>query len=364
MKRNIFFIVLAITLIAIIVLSIMFSSDKTEDLEILTEAKLGTFKVEITSAGELDAKNSVNIEGPFGLRRARIWEVKIEDMVDEGTVVKKGDYVARLDAAELSDRIQNEEIIRFWKDEFPKYTKNDLVPILNKVGAFLAHPSIKRFLITNPYDISLRKAMDQSRILLIDISKGKIGVDASYLIGSILITSFANAAFSRIDTPEEKRKPFHIFLDEFQNYTSPSISGILSELRKFKISLTLANQYLHQLEPDIKNAVLGNVGTLINKIDPINKGETVWTVTPQDLVIIGELLLTGKFNAERTIALVGSQIEQPRYLTTRIGSEVATLVNEEKPAGIYEINFNVFFSFNFVLNSSSAASSFCFSKRV
>ncbi len=109
MKRNIFFIVLAITLIAIIFLAISFSSDTTEDLEILTEAKIGTFKVEITSAGELDAKNSVNIEGPFGLRRARIWEVKIEDMVDEGTVVKKGDYVARLDAAELSDRIQNEE---------------------------------------------------------------------------------------------------------------------------------------------------------------------------------------------------------------------------------------------------------------
>ena len=109
MKRNIFFIVLAITIIAIIFLAISFSSDTTEDLEILTEAKLGTFKVEITSAGELDAKNSVNIEGPFGLRRARIWEVKIEDMVDEGTVVKKGDYVARLDAAELSDRIQNEE---------------------------------------------------------------------------------------------------------------------------------------------------------------------------------------------------------------------------------------------------------------
>jgi multidrug efflux pump subunit AcrA (membrane-fusion protein) len=109
MKKNIFFIVLAFTLIVIIFLSIKFSSDTTEDLEILTEAKLGTFKVEVTSAGELDAKNSVNIEGPFGLRRARIWEVKIEDMVDEGTVVKKGDYVARLDAAELSDRIQNEE---------------------------------------------------------------------------------------------------------------------------------------------------------------------------------------------------------------------------------------------------------------
>lgn len=159
--------------------------------------------------------------------------------------------------------IDNEDVLRFWEQEFPKYTKNDIVPILNKVGAFLAHPSIKRFLISNSHDISIRQSIDQSRIVLIDISKGKIGVDASHLIGSILITSFANASFSRVDTPEAKRKPFHIFLDEFQNYTSPSISGILSELRKFKISLTLANQYLHQLDTDIKNAVLGNVGTLI-----------------------------------------------------------------------------------------------------
>lgn len=160
--------------------------------------------------------------------------------------------------------ITNKEIRRFWESEFPKYSKNDLIPILNKVGAFLAHPSIKRFLITNTRDISLRACIDQSKIVLIDISKGKIGIDASHLIGSILITSFANAAFTRIDTQEEERVPFHIFLDEFQNYTSPSISGILSELRKFKISLTLANQYLYQLDSDIKNAVLGNVGTLIS----------------------------------------------------------------------------------------------------
>lgn len=159
--------------------------------------------------------------------------------------------------------VENKEIVNFWESEFPKYSKNDLIPILNKVGAFLAHPSIKRFLITNTRDISLRACIDQSKIVLIDISKGKIGIDASHLIGSILITSFANASFTRIDTAEEDRVPFHIFLDEFQNYTSPSISGILSELRKFKISLTLANQYLYQLDTDIKNAVLGNVGTLI-----------------------------------------------------------------------------------------------------
>ncbi|WP_136073126.1 type IV secretory system conjugative DNA transfer family protein [Candidatus Ulvibacter alkanivorans] len=159
----------------------------------------------------------------------------------------------------------NKEVLRFWRDEFPNYNiKTDLMPILNKVGAFLAHASVRRFFIGNPTDISLRHAMDTSKIILIDISKGKIGRDASHIIGSILITSFANAAFTRIDTEEELRTPFHIFLDEFQNYTSPSISGILSELRKFRVSLTLGNQYIYQLDTDIKNAVLGNVGTLVS----------------------------------------------------------------------------------------------------
>ncbi len=109
MKRKIFFTVITLVIILVIFLASRLKRETTEDLEITTPAKKGTFKIEITSAGELDAKNSVKIEGPFGLRRARIWEVKIEDLVDEGTVVKKGDYVAQLDASELSDRIENEE---------------------------------------------------------------------------------------------------------------------------------------------------------------------------------------------------------------------------------------------------------------
>lgn len=159
--------------------------------------------------------------------------------------------------------IDSKELHNFWLQEFPKYIKNDVVPILNKVGGFLAHPALKRFLITNPTDISLRHCMDTGKIVLVDISKGKLGSDAANLVGSLLITAFAHGAFSRIDTVEEDRRPFHIFLDEFQNYTTPSITGMLSELRKFGVSLTLANQYLYQLDVDIRNAVLGNVGTLI-----------------------------------------------------------------------------------------------------
>ena len=155
MKKNIFFIVLAVVIVSIIFMAVKFSSDAPEDLEILTQVKLGTFKVEITSAGELDAKNSVNIEGPFGLRRARIWEVKIEDMVDEGTVVKKGDYVARLDPSELSDRIQNET--------------NDLVQTTSqyvqaKLDTALTLRQERDNMINLKYDIEQKRiALDQSQ---------------------------------------------------------------------------------------------------------------------------------------------------------------------------------------------------------
>ncbi len=108
-KRNIFLLSIVLIIITVIFIGKRMSRDSSEEVEIITLAKKGIFKIEIISAGEMDAKNSVNIEGPFQLRRARIWEVKIEDMVDEGTVVTKGDYVARLDDSELADRIENED---------------------------------------------------------------------------------------------------------------------------------------------------------------------------------------------------------------------------------------------------------------
>ena len=162
------------------------------------------------------------------------------------------------------ENIINKDVRSFWENEFDKYSKNDLIPILNKVGAFLAHPSIKRFLIENKKEISLRHIIDTNKILFVNLNKGDLGLDTSHIIGSLLLNSLMNASFSRIDTPENLRKPFHLVLDEFQNYTTLSIASMLSELRKFKVSLTLAHQYLHQLDIDIRNAVLGNVGTIIS----------------------------------------------------------------------------------------------------
>ncbi len=159
--------------------------------------------------------------------------------------------------------IKNEDVKRFWEKEFKQYTKNDLVPIYNKLGGILSYPSVKRILVTNKEQISLRSIMDNKKILLVNLSKGSLGNDASYILGSLLLTSIASSAFSRIDTPEEKREVFFCYLDEFQNYTTASLVEMLSELRKFKLGLIMAHQYIAQLDGKIRDAVLGNVGTMV-----------------------------------------------------------------------------------------------------
>ena len=160
--------------------------------------------------------------------------------------------------------IINPDVRAFWEKEFKNYSpKTDLIPIYNKLGGILSYPSVKRVLVSNTEQISLRKVMDSQKILLVNISKGNLGSDASYILGSLLLTSIASSAFSRIDTPPEKRKVFFCYLDEFQHYTTASIIDMLSELRKFKLGLIMAHQYISQLDPKIREAVLGNVGSIV-----------------------------------------------------------------------------------------------------
>ncbi len=128
----------------------------------------------------------------------------------------------------------------------------------------LVHPIIKRVLIDNPDEVSLRKAIDEKKIVLVNLSKGHVGADVSHILGALFITSIASASFSRVDTEEDKRIPFMVYVDEFHNFTTLSLLGMFSELRKFKVGMTMAYQYMAQLDPDIKSAVLGNVGTIIS----------------------------------------------------------------------------------------------------
>lgn len=165
---------------------------------------------------------------------------------------------------EALKNIKSESLRKFWVREFNEYTKYDLLPVMNKIGGMLAHPVIKRVLVENTKEVSLRKAMDEGKIILVNLSKGHLGADVSHILGALLITSIASASFSRVDTQESFRVPFIVYLDEFHNFTTLSLINMFSELRKFKIGMTLAHQYMDQLDPEIKSAVLGNVGTIIS----------------------------------------------------------------------------------------------------
>jgi DNA helicase HerA-like ATPase len=164
--------------------------------------------------------------------------------------------------------VANEPVREFWESEYPKYSPrlraDAISPIQSKVGALIADPLLRRVLTSAPEEIYFRKIMDEGGILIVNLAKGQLGDDTSTLLGGLLVTTLALAAFSRADVPLEQRRPFHIYIDEFQNFTTLSLVNMASELRKYGIGLTLAHQHLHQLEPDIRHAVLANAGTLIS----------------------------------------------------------------------------------------------------
>ena len=159
--------------------------------------------------------------------------------------------------------IKTKEVQRFWLLEFPKHRADALLPILSKLQSFVMHPSVQSAIIKPWRDFSLGHAMNNNKVILISLSKGKLGADVSSFIGSFLITSLSLAAFSRANTLEWNRRYTSVYLDEFQNFTTPSLITMFSELRKYKVAMTVATQYLSALHPNIRDAVVGNVGSLI-----------------------------------------------------------------------------------------------------
>lgn len=162
----------------------------------------------------------------------------------------------------------NERVREFWLKEFEHYSyrlrAEAIVPIQNKVGAFLADPMLNRILTHPEKDIRLRRVMDSKGILLVNLARGRIGEDAAAILGGLLVTMIGLAAFSRADIPDQSRHPFHLYLDEFQNFTTLSIATMAAELRKYGVGLVLSHQYLSQLDLEVRDAVLGNAGTLIS----------------------------------------------------------------------------------------------------
>ncbi len=169
---------------------------------------------------------------------------------------------------EIVEKIKDPIVQSFWKNEFPKYLyqfKGEaLAPIQNKLGAFLSVPLIRNIIGQVENKVDFRGIMDKQKILLVNLAKGRIGEDNSLFLGSLIITKLQLAAMGRIDTPEEQRKDFYLFVDEFQNFVATeTFDSILSESRKYRLCLSLAHQYIGQLDERLSKAIFGNVGTIV-----------------------------------------------------------------------------------------------------
>ncbi|OGF32294.1 hypothetical protein A2478_03130 [Candidatus Falkowbacteria bacterium RIFOXYC2_FULL_36_12] len=164
-------------------------------------------------------------------------------------------------------KIKDPVVKAFWEDEFTKYNQSfmteAIAPIQNKVGQFLSTSLIRNLIGQVKSTIDMRKIMDEKKILLVNLAKGRIGEDASAMIGAMMITKIQLAAMSRVDIPENERKDFYLYVDEFQNFSTESFANILSEARKYRLNLIVGHQYVEQLDETVSAAIFGNVGTFI-----------------------------------------------------------------------------------------------------
>jgi len=166
-----------------------------------------------------------------------------------------------------ADRIANPQVRDFWLREYEGYPSGfraeAIAPVQNKVGAFLANPILRNILTQPRSAFDLQEVMDQGRILLVNLAKGKLGEDNAALLGALLVSRLGLAGLSRAAQPEPERRDFYVYLDEFPTFTTLSFANMLSELRKYHVGLVLAHQYLAQLDLQVREAILGNVGTMI-----------------------------------------------------------------------------------------------------
>ncbi len=164
--------------------------------------------------------------------------------------------------------VSDPQVRQFWEMEYKamnlKTAVDGVAPIANKLGAFLAHPVIRKAVCTPEQPLRFRQLMDKGTILIVNLAKGRLGADVSNVLGGLVVSSLAQAALSRASVSEIERRPYFLYLDEFQNLTTESVADMLSELRKYRLGLVLATQYSSRLQESVREAIFGNVGSLIS----------------------------------------------------------------------------------------------------
>jgi hypothetical protein len=169
---------------------------------------------------------------------------------------------------EILPKVQDPIIRRYWTDQIAQtsdFHKSEVLDyIVSKFGRFVTNKMMRNIIGQSESAFDFRKVMDEGKILLVNLSKGKIGEENASFLGLVLVPKILVAAMSRQDIPQEQRRDFYLYVDEFQNFATPDFAQILSEARKYKLNLIVANQFIGQMEEEVKNAIFGNVGTLVS----------------------------------------------------------------------------------------------------
>jgi len=170
--------------------------------------------------------------------------------------------------AQVVPKIEDDVVRSFWLHEFAswddRYRTEAVAAIQNKIRPFLTSRTMRAIVSQPSHSIDLRQIMDSGKALIVNLSKGRVGEDNATLLGALLVTSLQQAALTRADIPEADRRDFFLYVDEFQNFATSSFATILSEARKYRLSLTIAHQYLSQLDDNTASAVFGNVGSIVS----------------------------------------------------------------------------------------------------
>jgi Helicase HerA, central domain/TraM recognition site of TraD and TraG len=224
----------------------------------------------VTAAGMLEVFKKIWAES-WGPRLEHILRNALLALLDQ-PVATLADILRLMDEPGFrrvaASRVRNAQVRRFWLGEYESYPARfraeAIAPIQNKVGAFLADPVLNSILTQPRSSFDLRREMDEGKIFLVNLAKGKIGEDSAALLGALLVSRIGLAGLSRAGIPEEQRRDFYVYLDEFQSFTTLSLANMMSELRKYRINLALSHQFLSQLDEQVRDAILGNVGTMIS----------------------------------------------------------------------------------------------------
>lgn len=210
---------------------------------------------------------------------ADAWGVRMEHLLRQALLVlldqPRADlsdilrlFLERDFRGEALTRVTDPQLLQFWQREYPamnyKTAADGIAPIANKLGAFLSHPVVRKAICDPEEPLRLRRLMDDGEFLIVNLAKGRLGADIADVLGGLLVSSLIHAAFTRQSLAEQDRRPFFLYIDEFHSFITESVADLLSETRKYRLGVILAQQHTAQGPPTVFNSVMGNVGTLIS----------------------------------------------------------------------------------------------------